>query len=84
MSVFTHNGKPFSNIRTITKDKKGNIWLGGPDGFWCYDGSTFTDFTQKFVGYIMEDIKGNIWTSSESDNGRGWALSRYDAKSLVQ
>ena len=43
---------------------------------------TFTNFTQKFVGYIIEDKKGNIWTSSESDNGQGWALSRYDEKSL--
>ena len=81
-TVFTHNGNPFSNVRTITEDKKGNIWLGGPDGLWRYDGSTFTNFTQKFVGYIIEDKKGNIWTSSESDNGQGWALSRYDEKSL--
>jgi len=89
-TVFTHNGKPFSNVRTIIEDKKGNIWLGGPDGLWRYDpsaslrasGSTFTNFTQTFVGYIIEDKKGNIWTSSESDNGQGWALSRYDEKSL--
>jgi ligand-binding sensor domain-containing protein len=81
-TVFTRNGKPFSNVRTIAKDKKGNIWLGGPDGLWRYDGSTFTNFTQKFVGYIIEDKKGNIWTSSESGNGKDWALSRYDEKSL--
>ena len=81
-TVFTHNGKPFSNVRTIIEDRKGNIWLGGNDGLWRYDGSTFTNFTQKFVGYIIEDKKGNIWTSSESDNGQGWALSRYDEKSL--
>lgn len=30
----------------------------------------------------MEDLKGNIWTASESQNGQGWALSRYEAKSL--
>ena len=33
-----------------------------------------------FVGYIFEDKKGNIWTSSQTANG--WALSRYDEKSL--
>jgi ligand-binding sensor domain-containing protein len=88
-TVFTHDGKPFSNVRTITEDKKGNIWLGGPDGLWRYDGNTFTNFTQKFVGYVIEDRKGNIWTSSEGDkapfyirDGQGWALSRYDEKSL--
>jgi len=81
-TVFSNNGKPFSNVRAIIEDKKGNIWLGGNDGLWHYDGSTFTNFTKKFVGYIIEDKKGNIWTSSESENGQGWALSRYDEKSL--
>ena len=81
-TVFTHNGKPFTNVRTIIEDKKGNIWLGGDDGLWRYDGSTFTNFTQKFVGYIIEDKKGNIWTSSESAHDKSWALSRYDGKSL--
>lgn len=81
-TVFTHDGKPFRNVRTIIEDKKGNIWLGGNDGLWRYDGSTFTNFTQKFVGYIHEDKKGNIWTSSERDNNRVWVLSRYDGTSL--
>lgn len=94
-TVFTHDGKPFRNVRTIIEDKKGNIWLGGNDGLWRYDGSAFTNFTQKFVGYIYEDKKGNIWTSSNngetknSANGlqsnshqNGWTLSRYNEKSL--
>jgi ligand-binding sensor domain-containing protein len=83
------DGKPFTNVRSIIKDKKGNIWLGGYDGLWRYNpsagrkagGSAFTNFTQKFVGYIYEDKKGNIWTSSESGNNM-WLLSRYDEKSL--
>lgn len=77
------DGVPFTNVRSIIKDKKGNIWLGGKDGLWRYDGSLFTNFTQKFVGYIYEDKKGNIWTSSEIGNAPGWILSRYDAKSLA-
>ena len=81
-AVFTHEDKAFKNVRTIIEDKKGNIWLGGMDGLWRYDGSAFTNFTPKFVGYIMEDRKGNIWTGSESGNSQGWALSRYDGKSL--
>src|SRR5690606_8776989 len=83
-TVFTHGDKLFNNVRSIIEDREGNIWLGGPDGLWRYDGSTFTNFRQKFVGYIMEDKKGNIWTSSESDNSRGWVLSRYDGKSLYK
>ncbi|WP_373495210.1 two-component regulator propeller domain-containing protein [Aquiflexum sp.] len=81
-TAITYNGKPFKNVRSLIEDTKGNIWLGGNDGLWRYDGSTFTNFTQNFVGYIIEDKKGNIWTSSVSDNGQGWALSRYDEKSL--
>ena len=83
-TVFTHDGKPFNNVRSIIEDKKGNIWLGGMDGLWRYDGSTFANFTQKFVGYIIEDKKGNIWTSSAGANNQGWALSRYDEKSLYK
>jgi ligand-binding sensor domain-containing protein len=81
-TVFTNNGKPLMNVRTLIEDKKGNIWFGGNDGLWRFDGSTFTNFTQNFVGYIYEDKKGNIWTSSEENFGGSWALSRYDEKSL--
>jgi ligand-binding sensor domain-containing protein len=81
-TVLKDNGKTFSNVRTLIKDKKGNIWLSGAPGLWRYDGSIFTNFTQKFVGYVMEDKNGNIWTGSESNNGQGWVLSRYEAKTL--
>lgn len=79
-SVLTYKDKPFQNVRTIIKDSNGNIWLGGKDGLWRYDGKTFTNFTGNFVGCVYEDKKGNIWTSSETV--RGWALSRYDVKTL--
>ena len=81
-TVVTHNGKPFTNVRTIIEDKKGNIWLGGTDGLWRYDGSTFTNLTQNGVGYVYEDKNGNIWTTGRSANGRRFALSRYDERSL--
>src|SRR5580698_5963906 len=92
-TVFTHDGKPFTNVRSIIEDKKGNTWLGGSDGLWRYDGRTFTNFTRKVVGDIIEDKKGNIWTSSESANSpawvgsetgniQAWALSRYEGNSL--
>jgi ligand-binding sensor domain-containing protein len=85
-TVVARDGKPFKNVRSIIEDKKGNIWLGGNDGLWRYDGTSFTNFTSNFVGYIYEDKKGNIWTSSQTsrqtNQGQGWALSRYDEKSL--
>jgi ligand-binding sensor domain-containing protein len=76
-------GEPFMNIRSIIKDKKGNIWLGGNDGLWRYEGNSFINFTTEFVGYIYEDRKGNIWTTSKSAYTSGWSLSRYDAKSVA-
>jgi ligand-binding sensor domain-containing protein len=82
LTVFAHQGKPFTNVRSIAEDKKGNIWLGGSDGLWRYDGSTFTNFTPKFVGHIIEDKKGNIWTSSESANSQARAISMYDRKTI--
>ena len=81
-TVTNKEGKAFKNVWCIIEDKKGNIWLGGNDGLWRYDGRTFTNFTPNFVGYIYEDKSGNIWTSSASANNQGWALSRYDEKSL--
>jgi ligand-binding sensor domain-containing protein len=82
-TVFTSkDGKAFNNVWSIIEDKRGNIWLGGGDGLWRYDGRTFTNFTENFVSYVYEDKKGNIWTSGGSDNGQGFALSRYDEKSL--
>ncbi|HEY4326053.1 MAG TPA: two-component regulator propeller domain-containing protein [Mucilaginibacter sp.] len=66
-TILTHDGKPFTNVRTIIEDKKGNIWLGGSDGLWRYDGRTFSNFTKNFVGYVYEDKEGNIWTSSQEN-----------------
>lgn len=76
----SHLGKPFTNVRSIIEDQKGNIWLGGNDGLLRYDGKGFTKIAKGFVGYIYEDRKGNILTSSETS--QGWALSRYNEKSL--
>jgi len=83
------DGKTFRNVRGITEDKKGSIWFGDVDGLWRYDpsaslrasGSTFTNVSQRGAFAIIEDEKGNIWTTGEV-NPEVWALSRYDAKSL--
>ena len=57
--------------------------MGGNDGLWRYDGSSFINFTKNFVGYIYEDQKGNIWTSSTATgNPNYWTLSRYAPKPL--
>lgn len=83
-SIEDPNGAPFINVRSILKDTKGNIWLGGNDGLWRFYNSIFTKISKPFVGYIYEDKKGNVWTSSESSNGQGtWVLSKYSKAALA-
>jgi len=75
-------GTPFVNVRSIIEDKNGHIWLGGNNGLWCYDGQQFTNYNAHFTGYIYEDQKGNIWTSSEGEHSGIWVISRYDENLL--
>jgi ligand-binding sensor domain-containing protein len=80
-------GKAIIDIWSIIEDQKGNIWLGGYDGIRRYNGNTFTGFTHNnhtYVHSIIEDKKGNIWTSGavNRNGAKGFALSRYDQKSL--
>jgi ligand-binding sensor domain-containing protein len=91
------DGKTFTNVWGITEDRKGNIWFGATiienkrgdtsfvsQGLWRYDGSTFTKVSQRGAYAIIEDTKGNIWTTGNVNfpTGNVWALSRYDQKSL--
>ena len=72
---------------------------GSANGLWRYDpsadfnsaqptslrasGNVFTRVSQRGVYAIIEDKKGNIWTTGAiNPNGQVWALSRYDQKSL--
>ena len=81
----THKGKTFTNVWSIIEDRKGNIWLGDvTHGLWRYDGSTFTNVSERGTYAIIEDKKGNILTTGPVNSAHVavWALSRYDAKSL--
>ncbi|MBD2705185.1 histidine kinase [Spirosoma sp. BT702] len=77
-------GKAFTNVWSIIEDKKGAIWLGDNDGLWRYDGSSYTLVSKRGASAMIEDKKGNIWTTGSIDppNGKVWALSRYDQSSL--
>ena len=84
-TALTHKGKTFTNVWSIIEDRKGNIWLGDvTHGLWRYDGSTFTNVSQRGTYAIIEDKKGSIWTTGPVNSAHVavWALSRYDAKSL--
>jgi len=80
--TLAHGSPTFTKMRAVIEDKKGYVWLGGSNGLWRYNGSRFTNFGYNIIGYIYEDKKGNIWTSSEDKKTHKWVLSRYDEKSL--
>lgn len=91
------DGKTFNNVWSIIEDSKGYIWFGATTikdkkgdtlvvttGLWRYDGSSFTKVSKKGAGAIIQDKKGNIWTTGAvNPNGAGaWKLYRYDQNSL--
>jgi ligand-binding sensor domain-containing protein len=73
----------FFNVRCVTEDREGNVWFGGNDGLWRYGADGLRQFAKEFTGYVFEDSRGNIWTSSEAVSGAGeWRVSRYTPESL--
>lgn len=44
-SEFNYNGQTFSSVFFIFKDLDDNIWFGGRNGIWNYDGQTLTEIT---------------------------------------
>ncbi|MCS3798496.1 two-component regulator propeller domain-containing protein [Niastella sp. OAS944] len=56
---------PNSFVRTIKRDRKGNIWLVSNEGIFRFDGKSFTNITSKVSSArfwdVLEDRKGNLW-----------------------
>lgn len=72
---------PNSIVRTITQDRKGNIWMASWEGVFRYDGKSFTNMTNtvssaRFFS-VLEDKKGNFWFASI-----GSGVYYYDGKSF--
>lgn len=60
-----------SGVRSITEDKKGNLWIATADkGAYKYDGNTFRQFSSREglcsndLTTILEDSQGNMWFGS--------------------
>lgn len=75
------DGKTFNNVWSVIEDNKGNIWFGA-GGLWRYDGKTFTKVSARDAAAIIQDKKGNLWTAGGVKPDGGWALNRYDHKTL--
>ncbi len=95
-TTLTHKDEPFLHVTAIMEDRKGTIWLSGyngfrggrrPGGLYRYDqagGGTFTKVSERGAYAIIQDKKGNIWTTGPVNpaNQAVQAVSRYDAESL--
>ena len=44
-SEFKYDGQIFSDVLFILGDSENNIWFGGPNGIWKYDGQIVTEIT---------------------------------------
>lgn len=70
-----------SQIRTITQDNRGNLWVGTIGGLSKFDGVSFVNYTQKdglaedWVTASFKDRDGNIWFGHW-----GGGLTKYDAE----
>ena len=93
---FTHFRHDYSNplsvgsdrINTLYIDKKGNLWLGTPDGLdlyepkknnfthYNYDPSRPEGITGKTIISIFEDSRGRFWVGTA-----GSGLNRFDPRS---
>ena len=83
-NTITTSYGPSSITRNIMQDRKGNIWLASWEGIMRYDGTSFTNFTNKerlrryHVFSVLEDSKGNLWFGTI-----GAGVYRYDGKKFT-
>lgn len=72
---------PNNITRNIKQDRKGNIWIAAFDGIFRYDGTSFTNITNRATSArffsVLEDRSGNFWFSSV-----GSGVYYYDGKSF--
>ena len=76
-------GTAMDGSNYVYQDKFGYIWIGSQSGMDRFDGYSFTNFSNilsdslstnlKWVNFITEDSKGNIWACDQMGN-----VSRYD------
>jgi ligand-binding sensor domain-containing protein len=79
------DGLPAQGINAICEDNKNQIWLGSYVGLFCFNGTTFIDYSKKinllsgeYVWRIVKDKKGLLWFGTNTGN-----LYSYDGKLFV-
>jgi ligand-binding sensor domain-containing protein len=70
----------------------GELWFGGQEGLFCYDGEQVKAFTSQngllsdFVGSMTLDRAGNLWLGHPGGarHAQPGGVSRYDGKSFTR
>ena len=77
------DGLAGGNIRAITEDKRGDLWIATDgNGVSRFDGEDFHNFStadglpSNYVWAILEDSKGDLWFAT------GVGVCKYDGKSF--
>lgn len=75
-SISTEEGLSSGDIRCITQDKYGIIWIGTDEGLNRYDGNKVTVFRQgglsssglrsSWINGLFNDHEGNLWIGTEN------------------
>ncbi len=73
--------RPFENIRSLVVDEPGDLWFGGQEGTFRYDGKTFTNFSAT-PSPPTPDPDGVEVYAGIYDSSQGWMVVR-DKESVV-
>jgi len=83
-TAITTSYGPNSITRNILQDRNGNFWFASWQGIIRYDGTSFTNYTNKeglrrfHVFSVLEDKTGNIWFGTIRAG-----VYRYDGKTFT-
>ncbi|MCB1582033.1 MAG: hypothetical protein KDI92_03145 [Xanthomonadales bacterium] len=75
--IVNDDGQFFNNVRQVMISSKGDVWLAGSNGLWCYNHISFTQYSPQFTGFVFEDSSGNILTSSSGSTPDLWVLTLF-------
>lgn len=66
----TSNGLPDNNVRNLSRDQKGFIWMGTPNGLYRYDGYFFTTYKYAPEGNLQLMSNNHVIGSYPLSDGR--------------
>jgi ligand-binding sensor domain-containing protein len=58
--VFNRDNAPFAtnDIKALSFDEEGNLWVSSVSGFYCYKDAQWTDILKRYPGFPLEMLTG--------------------------